>query len=283
MTLEMTRLSLILLIIFITGCAHRTASSESPTELDKIYIEVSRLSCELKYPNNKKYCECYANVINKITPDDLKNGTHETHLYKSRMEKVIKDSYRSLKRCNYLYKADLSIKKTKNSEILNRILAKHENEILSPSDVNSIDLNELSIGYEYAIRSTSLDKVERFRLTRANGSDYYFSLIDSDNSVKREDLLLYSDNVQYLNHGEDYRPRYPDRNCKFISGVCSYISAMQKTDEMNTLYENGVWIRNAPGLGKSRRIEKHVYDKNGILLYYLNSSGERGYERYRVE
>jgi len=257
-----------------------------------LYHATTLRDCSMKYKENSEYCKCFADAMAEVAPVELQSQLiyGVTKVTYSGVRKVILENRAKLKSCDRLMKVDLSIPEHMNSRALQDILARYQGEILQPGDEKAFDYSDLTIGYQYSLQNItknkdgSLDAPSTLRLTKIDRDDYYFSTIGDDGNIKTENIVVWKNGVMYfVADSGSIRPRGSDSKCKFVVGVCSYASVSDSKEEINTVYESGVWIRSVPGFGHSRRLMKEVYDKNGVLLYQLNKTSSAQWEKVRVE
>ena len=277
---------LALIVLTLVGCKTTEPAPmiTDPVEIDKLFNAATKLSCGFKHPKNDNYCGCFAQTLTDVTPAELKIsvGSSNSTALQKKLTRVALANRKKLKECDPLYVEDLTIPKTSASDALKKILKENQGNILSPSDALNIIPSNLDLGYEYGVqnitpnRDGSLGKPRMRRLTKIDGDDYIFSILDENGEIKNKDIILWRKGVMFTwsESLKEYRPLHSDHRCKFVIGVCEYKVAGKQTKKLNTEYKNGVWVRNTPGFSKSRNLVKEVYDKNGLPLYkYHKASG----------
>jgi hypothetical protein len=150
-------------------------------------------------------------------------------------------------------------------EQIDAVLNQNTGNILSPEDVNNIDLADLSQGTVYNFKNDSFGNIN-YVFTHVVGDQYYFDVFHEG----------YKDPGKYRTNGLTSETArigstsfFGDsaESCKFSLGECEYTSG-SKVVKVVTTFEKGVWTtkKRASGLYGSIYLRK-VYDKNGMLLY----------------
>ena len=284
----------ILVVIFslflVAACGTQTQKTDISPEDKKTkdqYHAITLRDCSVKYKDNAKYCNCFADTMAEGTPVELQSQlifgvTKQTY---SGVRKVAHDNRVKLKSCDRLMKVDLSIPEHVNSRALENVLSMYQGGILQPGEEKFFDYSDLTIGYQYSLqnitenRDGSVNDPSTLRLTKIDGDDYYFSTIAADGNIRTQNRVVWKNGLMYIvSDSGSLAPWDSESKCKFVIGVCSY-----RSNRINTVFESGVWVRSSPGIGHSRRLMKEVYDKNGMLLYQLNKSDNGEWEKVRVD
>ena len=288
------KLFIVLAVLALVGC--KTSEPKpvvtDPVEIDKLFNAATKLSCDFKHPKNDPYCGCFAQTLTDVTPAELKMkaGSSNSAALQKKLTRVALANRKKLKECDPLYVEDLTIPQTSDSAALKKILKENQDNILGPSNVNNIDPSGLTIGYEYWLqnitpnRNGSLSEPQMRRLTKIDGDDLIFSGLDKDGEIKYKNLIMWRQGIRYTwsDSVKEYRPQGSSHICQFVIGICEYKAAGGKIEKVNTIYQDGVWIKNTPGFSKSRNLVKEVYDKNGLPLYqYHKASGY--WEKIRIK
>lgn len=160
-----------------------------------------------------------------------------------------------------LYKEPIKL-----AEQIESTLEEYRGNILSPDDLDNIDLADISDGLVINYLSSDSESV-KYEYTHHDDSYHYFNIFIEG----YEEPAKYKTNGKYSETARIGSTKFyadPNENCKFVLGNCSYDGGGGRVININTSYVNGVWIikRKSYGLFGTLFI-KYIYDKNGMIIY----------------
>lgn len=277
------------------GSTHKSQYNSIPkaNDVNGMYNYANNLLCSRRHNGNQKYCDCWVGVMDDITPESTKllisKGGNEAISEQVRLMTANTDK---LSACNSLMTYNFEIRDEPHSQVLLNILEKYHDDILSPSDIDLIDMSDIKEGFEYRTQNLTpnsdgtLDLPHRYKFSKTVDNAAYFSPLDENGVIQNQDVdyVMWKNGVMHVrSEGNVYRARGYDSKCQFVLGLCTYETYGERIEANKMLFKSGVWISSQPGSGSSRRLVKEVYDKNGMLLYQLNKNKYGQWEKVRVE
>ena len=285
---------LFLLVLLLSGCSGQNMKGNIDLQsqtVDAGFRDGVRLGCNLKYKNNKEYCECFTNFFVKQTPYEtkklvVKGGKYaEKYLYS-----LLRKNEDKFLECNKLKVVDYSIPSINHTDLAMNILSANAGNILSPSDIENIKpLNLQKFEFQLVEDPRNYSKVTKFRLNKTEGSISYFDyVVPSEDSVMK--------NKYYWDKGRRYvliekdgkiitKQSSNQDSCLFVLGECEFKNYKGERELIYTEYRDGIWFQNAPSFGDARSIKGIIYDLYGFPLYEYSMSNTTGKvtETRRVE
>lgn len=266
----------LLTCLAITACGNRPKSNEvdireGSSAQANVFSIATYNSCNARY-NNKKFCNCFTEIMNDVTPHSLKikssNVKPESDVV-TQLSSVMAKNGSRLSLCNKY----LDIKKT-NKAILNtahtlKVVQQHKNNILTPSNVNGILPLDKPTGFEMKFSQQDSPNYISYRLARIDGTKSYFDYMLSEGRVQKEKYLLDA-GVQFIHIMHDNNSEYRIRGvldyCRFKLGRCSAISSIGRNQEILVEFQDGVWYYSYSKF-RTKITEVVIYDLYGFPLY----------------
>jgi len=151
-------------------------------------------------------------------------------------------------------------------------LKNNQNNILGPSDVQDINLSNISTGDDYIYcegGSRQLQtNVRAYKYQSKEGEWYYFILNPKLSLLSNIETGLYRFRTNILTTEYAYflsRDKFGEAsdNCRFQlgEGVCR--------PGKFQFFENGIWTTAFDGNKRIKNVQKRIYDKDGILILQI--------------
>ena len=174
-----------------------------------------------------------------------------------------------------------------------KILEEYRDHILTPDDVDHVDLSSLALGFSYWIEDKLAGHISEYKYTHKEGELLHFEEENIDDGAAEETHKSFQlDKKGRLvnavpNDSLEFMRCYTPNDCRFLLGEAAFETTIVGVDEYRThksltKYENGVWrqelfkggVRNStePMDPISEELKpigtyEYIFDKNGLLLY----------------
>jgi hypothetical protein len=91
----------IILLFFIVGCSSTGSSGYASSEAIQVFKLSTRMGCAQKNPESPKYCDCFVNTMNAVTPPRVKQLViSDINNYQKELLTVMFDNRDSLRFCD---------------------------------------------------------------------------------------------------------------------------------------------------------------------------------------
>ncbi|WMN60495.1 hypothetical protein NI389_03555 [Pseudoalteromonas xiamenensis] len=158
---------------------------------------------------------------------------------------------------------------------MKKVLEENADNILQPSEFDTISTSvpklKEKFGYlvkQYYLKGEVDIEREYYVLYKTENSTHYFRHFNDKRQPTGVEMKL-DNKVMFLKLTENgnfdsYMSHFNE--CEFVIGKCQYETYSGKT-EIETVFDNGVWITKFNGVGLRKKTMKRIYDKNGILIF----------------
>ncbi len=164
--------------------------------------------------------------------------------------------------------------------LIEKLLAENQGEILTPKDVQNIDLNSLPKNYQFTlvlyengITAVDNDKsIQKFE--GAKNNEFLFSSTNTSDK-SRVEVSRYS----IINNRTFYNSKEVGLSkCYFVVGTCTFKTGKEsKLFTASTVFENGLWITSYKSSSGKNSKRVAIYDKFGLPIYrYTNTLYSHG-------
>ncbi len=186
---------------------------------------------------------------------------------------------------------NIIVSEIKPSLLAIKILKEYKGDILTPDNFKRLNLLNNPIGWSFklAVEGDNNLKYKVFTLTSIENEEYFFDYGSFDGD-KNSAIAKYKWSKGYMYYLKKnivpmkYTIRGEEK-CKFQLGKCSFKNYKNRTVYVYTEFREGMWIRNMPSTGASRKLYIDIYDSKGFPIYHTFKSLRTGgsYELRRIE
>ncbi|MEQ3515296.1 hypothetical protein ABMY35_18420 [Pseudoalteromonas sp. BZB3] len=260
------------MLAFLASCS--SIESNKSHFVDGSYKYATELSCKSRNPNNIKYCSCFSEVMNKISPHKIKsmaNDPSKTSEVTKEIIQIMISNSRQLNECDKYKIISKTIPKVEVTGLAKEVINHNKDKILTPELLDDFEpLNE-NIGYEFAMHKKGADtsRAAKYKLTKIEQNKYFFDYVYSDGRVLKE-KYYWEKGFNYIQIEKDgkyiYKIRTGLEKCKFVLGACSFKTSFGRVQHVYTEFRDGIWFISYQRFGK-KIVDLNIYEVNGFPLY----------------
>jgi hypothetical protein len=186
---------------------------------------------------------------------------------------------------------NIMVPEIKPSPLAIKILKKYKGDILTPDNLKRLSLLNNPIGWSFKLTVEGDNNLKHkvFTLASIENEEYFFDYGSFDGG-KNSAIAKYkwSKGYMYYLKKNTVPMKYAsqgEEKCKFQLGKCSFKNYKNRTVYVYTEFREGMWIRNMPSTGGSRKLYIDVYDSKGFPIYHMFKSLRTGgsHELRRIE
>lgn len=289
--MNLTQALAVTLLLLITGCSSidgqslanqslKTQESTQKSQLKNLFNHAEACS---KRNAETQFCQCvrWAKDKSGEVPRPIGGETEDEYIDKA--VPVFLGYFKRLEQCEQFAPIDLEFQIPEDSEVAKRVLSDNAGNILTPDLVDLIQPIERPVGWTYKLESPNKAIDFSKGAFQYKGKEDHGDLFVYTGGWNSE--YVYIDGIRHFkNKKTTPHTLTPSESgeCTFVIGACVY-GPEDRRRKVFTKFENGIWIRNIGVSLRHRKIEKVIYDLNGIPLYKFQQSARYTAEEVRYE
>ena len=246
-------LSIATLCLVITACANQSSKNMNPVE--SAFDTASKMACNIRFKNDQKYCDCFVNTLNSITPYDKKKVIAKGgNIATQEMASIMLSNRDNLDKCLEVAETNLRIPSYELTPLAIKVRDKYKSSLLTPEKLQNLAPLSKPIGYEYQLQKanqTTLDGV-KFRLSKVDGDKYYLDYVSEAQNINKKNKY----NIKW-----EYLPLH-----EFMGGQLIVINTMK--NQFHTPPKSIIMHHATCNVGQIKKLKQMTYVRDYVKKHY---------------